>query len=169
MSNADKSFFCGIDPGKTGGLSLIRDDGDFEASFKMPLLTSKDLDINKIYSILEKYKIKFLAIEKAQAFPGQGVCSMFNYGKNYGILLSIISILKIPYIEVNPHIWIRRLVGLNKMLSSKKRKDRKKEIKNNIKLFIIKRFPIISSKTLSEGEVDATAIAEFARLYFIQK
>ena len=44
-------------------------------------------------------------IERAQAMPKQGVTSMFNYGKGFGLWLGLLIGIGIPYTLVSPIRW----------------------------------------------------------------
>ena len=44
-------------------------------------------------------------VERAQAFPGMGGSSAFNYGTGFGIYLGILAALEIPYTLVSPRSW----------------------------------------------------------------
>jgi crossover junction endodeoxyribonuclease RuvC len=53
-----------------------------------------------------------VVIEHVHAFKGQGVTSMFNFGKSYGTALGVIGALKIPTIHVSPTKW-KKYFGLS--------------------------------------------------------
>ena len=67
----------GIDPGKLGGIAVIRNFEELVVSaFKMPP-TERDL-----WDMLsEMIGLKFAYIENVHAFPGQRVSSTFSFGK----------------------------------------------------------------------------------------
>ena len=44
-------------------------------------------------------------LERAQAMPKQGVTSMFNYGKGFGLWLGLLIGIGIPYTLVSPRRW----------------------------------------------------------------
>ncbi len=44
-------------------------------------------------------------IERAQAMPKQGVTSMFNYGKGFGLWLGLLIGIGLPYTLVSPRRW----------------------------------------------------------------
>ena len=46
-----------------------------------------------------------VALEKAQAFPGDGTVGAFNYGTGYGIWLGILAALEMPHTLVAPQTW----------------------------------------------------------------
>lgn len=51
-------------------------------------------------------------VERVGAMPGQGVASMFAFGKSVGIVEGILAALEIPYTLVAASVWTRA-VGVN--------------------------------------------------------
>jgi len=98
--------YIGIDVGKNGGVAVIYGDGTLE-THKCPAdsdgMAELMLDI-KASAISENDEIKCI-IEHVHAFPNQGVVSMFNFGKNYGMWLGILSALGIDYMPISPRTW----------------------------------------------------------------
>jgi len=109
MSN---SIYIGIDPGLAGGIALILDVGNYIV-FDMPIVKVgkyNKLVPKKIRDIITgsgTYKLEncFCVIEKSQAMPGQGVCSMHTIGLNYGIIVGILVGLGVDYIEISSRKW----------------------------------------------------------------
>lgn len=98
----------GIDPGKKGGIAIrfkYRHDIKF---WKMPKF-EKDTFL-LIERLNKKYKILNCVIEKAQAFPGNGVVAMFNYGQGFGFLIGVVTALRIPIDFVRPTIWQKNIM-----------------------------------------------------------
>ena len=48
-------------------------------------------------------------IEKVGAMPGQGVTSMFSFGRSYGILLGCAAGLQMQTTVITPQMWMRAL------------------------------------------------------------
>lgn len=98
--------FFGIDPGLDGGLAVIYSDQNTVA---IPMLTigtgKRTLDSSEIYYLLKDPPITFCLIEQQQVMPKQGSVSGFTIGKNYGILLGILSALRIPFQEIRAKAW----------------------------------------------------------------
>lgn len=118
-------LFIGIDPGFTGAIVMIPAGCNIISVADTPILESKKgKKIKKEYfipgmaSLLESVSPEaHVFIEKVHAMPGQGVTSMFNFGKGFGIWLGIIVALKLPYTLVTPQAWKK------KMLDGKGNKD----------------------------------------------
>ena len=145
----DNRVFIGIDPGKSGGLGIIYNDKYYVKH--CPNTVSEMADelilINDMAPDISKYAI----IEAVHSMPGQGVKSVFTFGKGYGQWLGILSTLKIPYIEVTPHKWMKWYGSMPK---------EKKARKNHLKHLAQQRFPDVKI-TLSTS--DAILIANYLR------
>jgi crossover junction endodeoxyribonuclease RuvC len=95
-------------------------------------------------------------VEKVGAMPGQGVTSMFNFGKSAGFIEGVLSALLIPYQLIPPAKWKREfsLIG----------KDKQASIITCRKLFPeldLKRTE--RCRTDSDGKAEALLLAEWAR------
>lgn len=124
-------IYIGIDPGKKGGITVIINDR--LEIYLMPIIESDISNIFRIVSFLifspapagmtveeyklsEEYKNRDKAkaiIEAVHAFPGQGVTSMFTFGRGYGFLRGCLVSLGIPFEEVSPRKW-QSYFGLSK-------------------------------------------------------
>ena len=98
--NYYKKYFLGIDPGITGAFALIDTDGEYIVH---------DFDGEQLLAEL-LLPIQFAVIEQVHAMPGQGVVSMFNFGKNYGWYQGLLTALRIPYALVTPATWKKGVV-----------------------------------------------------------
>lgn len=95
-------FYMGIDPGKSGGLALIRVDSfDLEFIRVCPYSDSELIDMT--------FEIKDepckVVLEKVGAMPGQGVTSMFSFGQSFGFIRGVLEAYGIPYELVPPQKW----------------------------------------------------------------
>ena len=111
----------GIDPGVNGGVAIIDDKWKDKAieAVKCPD-TIKDM---ADYLNVHCYdNIKTLCIiEKVHSFPGQGVRSVFTFGKNYGQWLGILASHDIPYKEVPPQTWMKHYGAMPRDRGQRKR------------------------------------------------
>tara|TARA_Y100000310_G_scaffold345340_1_gene463935 strand:- start:7851 stop:8306 length:456 start_codon:yes stop_codon:yes gene_type:complete len=110
----------GIDVGLKGGIVAIRN-GKILYSAKTPL-TIIDQDL-----ALENLKIfkPTVYIEKVNSRPGQGVVSVFTFGKSYGVWLGLCSAHNMKVVEVTPQKWKKHfgLIGKDKQASIDKAKE----------------------------------------------
>lgn len=109
-------YYIGIDPGKSGGIAVIR----FDKVVVTPMILSgKDIDVYEMTKWIknETFMLKntVACIEKVHAMPGQGVTSMFKFGFVTGVMHGILGALGIPIHLVTPQAWKKKiLVGTNK-------------------------------------------------------
>ena len=103
----DPILVCGIDPGISGAVCILEGkEAQIKTLIKMPVLTAgtkNTLDLIELSRILAN--LTYCGIEAVHAFPGQGVTSMFNFGKGFGSILGILAALRVPYREIAPQTW----------------------------------------------------------------
>jgi crossover junction endodeoxyribonuclease RuvC len=101
--------FIGIDPGLDGAIAVI--DGPAQHFMDTPTAqvgTKREMDAHAATRLLKSLcqgKDCFVAVEKVHAMPGQGVTSMFSFGRGYGTWLGILAALGIPHNTVAPQTW----------------------------------------------------------------
>ncbi|KKL94604.1 hypothetical protein LCGC14_1863010 [marine sediment metagenome] len=117
----------GIDPGISGAVALLGSNGSV-CFWNTPFINTggkRDYDSANMQEILlealdrtvdaenlpkgtnvEPLGLHLHAyVERAQAMPKQGVTSMFNYGKGFGLWLGLLVGIGIPYTLVTPQRW----------------------------------------------------------------
>ena len=107
-----KKIFIGIDPGISGGIGAVDEDGKLVSAHLLPVFTSskggKELNIGEVCSIVTGYMELgscFAAIERVHAMPKQGVRSVWSFAFSTGQLEGILSSFRVPYIRVPPKRW----------------------------------------------------------------
>ena len=96
-------LWIGADPGKSGGIGFITEDGKVWAE-KMPE-TEHDLwELIGPFGNHPDYEALAM-VEFVHAMPGQGVTSMFNFGMGYGGLRMAFIAAGIPIENVSPAKW----------------------------------------------------------------
>ena len=110
----------GIDPGKTGAAVLLDGDGRIERCWDTPTIVvgkkaTYDLTaIAGIAKIARDYHTD-VAVEQVHAMPGQGVTSMFEFGRGLGIWQGVIAAQLIPVTYYTPQAWQKtQLAGMPK-------------------------------------------------------
>jgi len=91
----------GIDPGKEGALVAVDNGGNVIYAEKLPFI-AKVLDCSSVLDTILSLKGDssngtFVTLEAVSARPGQGVTSMFTFGRGYGMLEALIVATGIPY------------------------------------------------------------------------
>jgi crossover junction endodeoxyribonuclease RuvC len=109
----------GIDPGLSGAIALIDTDLDHVEVEDIPTFkltrngkVKNEIDISSLARSIDawnNYNIDHCFIEAVGAMPGQGVSSVFSFGKTFGILLGIVAANFIPTTLVTPQTWKRAL------------------------------------------------------------
>ena len=107
MVEIAKRFFLGVDPGLSGGFGLVPQWGDPSAAIAFKQQQT-ERDIADFFETWAD-SIIFAMIEKVHSMPKQGVASSFKFGMSYGFLRGLLIGFKIPFEEVTPQRWQKRL------------------------------------------------------------
>lgn len=110
----------GVDPGAGGALAFFdTDTGDLEI-VDMPTVEIKrgsrfvrHVSAPLLADIIRGRKADAAFVEKVGAMPGQGVASMFAFGRAAGVIEGVLAALEMPITHVPPQEWIKamRVVG----------------------------------------------------------
>ena len=143
--------YIGIDPGKSGALALLTEDGQCTV---VPFNESAYTAILKAAS----GPSSVCCLEKVGAMPGQGVVSMFNFGHNLGYIEGLLQAFDIPYQLVPPQTWKKEFCVTS---------DKNTSIEVCRKLFPhVSLLPTAKSRKPSDGMAEAMLMAEYARRRF---
>lgn len=96
-------LFCGIDPGKSGGIAWI-EPGAGGAVYCEKLADKTEKDVWLLLSSLEP---AFVVIEKVHAGPRMGSSAAFKFGSSCGGLLMAAICAGLPTALVTPQKWQR--------------------------------------------------------------
>lgn len=100
-----KSVFIGIDPGQSGGISILSEVS--AQAWKMPD-TEKDC-AELLDELVSSVGFRVCFIENVHSMPKQGVASSFKFGRSYGFLRGLLIGLKIPFEEITPQVWQKEM------------------------------------------------------------
>lgn len=107
-------YSCGIDPGLTGAIAILGEDGHIAEVIDMPII-DKELDGPGFWYLFNDWDIAHAYIERSQPMPKQGVVSTFHYGALFGDLRTAIKAKGIPQTRVTPQAWKKtQLAGMPK-------------------------------------------------------
>lgn len=148
-----KMFYCGIDPGSRGALAILNSDGSIR-SYE-PFNKNYDEIAEMLLEI--KPNIKRLYLEKVHAQPGNGVVSMFSFGREFGIILGILEAFDIKYSLVAASTWHRIVVGRKELGTPKEKSLNKAKEIWPTDTFI----PPGRYRTPHDGVIDALMIARY--------
>lgn len=152
---------AGIDPGKTGALSILYPDG-VALLFDVPTIELRGKEKPAWSEWGEKWSMALefntpdlIVIEDIAARTGQGVTSMFTFGRTLGFAHAIAGRIKVPVHFVTPSVWKGKLGLLNSSKGASREKARTL-------------FPKIAHKlnrVKDDGRAEATLLAYYGRKY----
>ena len=145
-------YWLGIDPGITGALALLDEQGEAVELIDMPGNVADLADwIWGVWSWDTATEHQIQAVVEIQsAYPKQGVVSSFKTGKGYGEILGCLAALRIPYRLVAPGTW-KRAMGVSADKEQARAKARE-------------RWPTASlSRKKDHGRAEALLLAEYLR------
>lgn len=103
-------MILGIDPGISGALAWVSDDGHLISTSDMPVIEINGKKKVSPYILADMLKARMptlAVIEEVGAMPGQGVTSMFGFGYSAGILAGVCAGLMVPTVMYRPAVWKR--------------------------------------------------------------
>ncbi len=108
----------GIDPGASGGISIL-ERGEL-ATYKMP---ETETDIVDFFRQFDPNNTKAM-IERLHGLPRMSSTAMFSFGRNYGTVRTALISLKIPFDDVPPKNWQKIFsISYQKKMSSSQKKN----------------------------------------------
>lgn len=137
-------IYIGIDPGADGGFTVMYENGIVCKPWDNEAFTEEMRNV-VVRMIAEKCQ-SVCCLEKVGAMPGQGVTSMFNFGKSAGFIEGVLQANAIPY-QLTPPIKWKKEYSLNS--------DKKKSIQVAKQLF-----PSVSLKRTERCTTDHDGMAE---------
>ena len=117
-------IIIGIDPGVSGGISILENKKVIEV-FDMPTMidgkkNKRQVNGSQVTNIIKENvhtnKETIVVVEHVNAMPGQGVTSMFNFGQSFGVIKGVCAALSLPIYFVRPTKWKKHfnLIKTNK-------------------------------------------------------
>lgn len=99
------TIIMGVDPGISGAVA-----------FYFPMVPSRiavddvpvaggEINVNELARLIRIHRPTLAVIERVSAMPGQGVVSMFNFGRSYGDVRGVIGAMDVPLHFVTPQKW----------------------------------------------------------------
>lgn len=110
--------FMGIDPGAFGAIAILDKDSRELVIIDMPTLKVKrgprvvnQVDAHMLADALRGHVTADTSalIEKVHAMPGQGVSSMFSFGRAAGIVEGVLAGLSVPFQLIPPATWTKSM------------------------------------------------------------
>lgn len=106
-------IFCGIDPGLSGAIAFFNVTSGTLDVIDMPTVEvirnkKKKREVSAVLlanEIRKAGQISMTFVERVNAMPGQGVSSVFSFGKSSGIIEGVLATLALPYTIEPPQTW----------------------------------------------------------------
>jgi crossover junction endodeoxyribonuclease RuvC len=102
----------GIDPGLNGALAFFDVSAGRIEVVDMPTIAAgtnskRVVDEAALASCVEAYRgiLDHAYVERVGAMPGQGVTSMFSFGRSFGVALGVLAAFRVPVTLVQPQRW----------------------------------------------------------------
>ena len=108
----------GIDPGAFGAIAILDKDSRELVVIDMPTIKVKrgprvvnQVDAHMLADALRGHVTANTSalIEKVHAMPGQGVSSMFSFGRAAGIVEGVLAGLSVPFQLIPPATWTKSM------------------------------------------------------------
>jgi crossover junction endodeoxyribonuclease RuvC len=149
-SNLALTVILGIDPGISGAIAFYFPMvTDRIAVADMPV-AGREINAHELARAIRIHRPTMAVMEKVSAMPGQGVVSMFNFGRSYGDVRGVVSAMDIPLHLVTPQRWKKHF-----SLSSDKDRSR---------MLAIRLFPTVADQfklKKHDGRAEAALIARY--------
>jgi hypothetical protein len=102
-------WFIGVDVGVGGGIAIIDNHGTALRAVKMP---ETDADLLAVFLPMPPVDARAV-LEKVHSSPQMGVVSAFSFGGSYRACRMALTASGIPFDEVTPFKWQRRMECLS--------------------------------------------------------
>lgn len=106
----------GIDPGLSGALAFLDTETNIVAVEDMPTVTvirnkkeKREVSPQLIAAAIIKRHVDAAYLERVNAMTGQGVSSVFSFGRSAGVIEGILAAFDIPTTLVLPLTWQRAM------------------------------------------------------------
>jgi hypothetical protein len=102
------TIYIGIDPGLSGGIAMLRDEGQWTPTVTPMPVSGGEIDARAAVedlALLSDVDRMIVVVESVHSMPKQGVASTFKFGKGYGKILGALEVLQIRTELVTPQAW----------------------------------------------------------------
>jgi len=105
----------GIDVGLNGAIALVVD-GELISVADMPTVTldrngkaKRQVSVPELVDIIKQFDPNEAYVEKVFAMAGQGVTSVFSFGRSLGVVEGVLTTMKIKTTLMTPQTWQKGL------------------------------------------------------------
>lgn len=154
-------LILGIDPGLSGAIAFLDAQTGTLVVMDMPTVEVTRNGKNKrevspalIADVIAGKGVAKAFIERVSAMPGQGVSSMFSFGRSVGVVEGVLAAYEIPTTLVTPQAWM-------KAMNVRAGKDGSRE--RAMQLF--PQYAEMFARKKDDGRSDAVLIAKYGMGY----
>lgn len=106
------TIVMGVDPGVSGAVAFYFPMVPGRIAVDDVPVAGGEINVNELARLIRIHRPTLAVIERVSAMPGQGVVSMFNFGRSYGDVRGVIGAMDVPLHFVTPQKW-KRHFGLS--------------------------------------------------------
>ena len=150
-----------VDPGLKGALARLDMYVGSLRIYDMPIISTTFLKAGKkkkrnmvdakgVFEILKDEKYRPIFIEQVGARPGQGVTSMFGFGRSLGVVVGVAAALDMPTTMVRPQEWQKAVGAAGKDGSRQRAKE------------VFPAFADLFKRKKDDGRSDAALLAYYS-------
>lgn len=151
----EKNYYIGIDPGTSGGIAVLDEDGTVKDVRNMP---DTPADILEYFKTYQAFPCVCVLEDVGQGMPGQSSSATAKFARHNGHLEMALLALGIKTIKARPQKW-EKTYALGKSTAFEKA-----EWKRKLKERAQQLFPQLGKKVTLKT-CDALLIAEYCRKY----
>lgn len=112
-------IYIGIDPGLNGAIAFLDTDKGHLSVIDMPTFEVKrnnkaKREVNAAglaHVLATAQKVQGIVLERVGAMPGQGVSSVFSFGRSVGLIEGVLAAYLLPVTIITPQTW-QKAVGV---------------------------------------------------------
>jgi crossover junction endodeoxyribonuclease RuvC len=99
------TIVMGIDPGISGAVAFYFPMVPSRIAVDDTPIAGGEVNVHELARLIRIHRPTLAVIERVSAMPGQGVTSMFNFGRSYGDVRGVIGAMDVPMHFVTPQKW----------------------------------------------------------------
>lgn len=99
------SIVMGVDPGISGAVAFYFPMVPERVAVDDVPIAGGEINVHELARLIRIHRPTLAVLERVSAMPGQGVTSMFNFGRSYGDVRGVIGAMDVPLHFVTPQKW----------------------------------------------------------------
>jgi crossover junction endodeoxyribonuclease RuvC len=154
------TVYIGVDPGLNGAVAILMD--DILMVHDMPTVevvrngkTKREMSAGLLHGLIEQiaFHQKVAILERVGAMPGQGVTSVFSFGRSVGIVEGVLAAHEVAMTIVTPQAWQKAMDVRGGKDASRARA-----------MEVFPAYATMFKRKMDDGRADAALMAAFCRI-----